>query len=133
MRSMGEGDTIVGHPGLIDAFVTAGNDAIAGQATEEELAGVIRGLLGFRPGFRFTDAELRNGEQPTLLIWGEHDPVGSLDAAHAAAALIPHARVAGVPTGHAPWFGEAAHTAELIMGFLDEPSTGSWVLTVSEG
>lgn len=129
MRSMGEADTIVDHPGLIDAFVAAGNDPIAGQATGEELAGVIRGLLGFRAACRFTDAELRKVEQPTLLIWGEHDPVGRLDAAHAAAALIPHARVAQVPTGHAPWLGEAARTADLIMRFLDDPSSHNWAPT----
>jgi len=120
MGSMGEGDTIGRHPGLIDAFVAAGNDPVAGQATGEELAGVVRGVLGFRPAFRFSEGELQTITQPTLLIWGDHDPVGSIDAARAAAGLIPHAQVVEVPTGHGPWFGEPELTADLIMRFLDE-------------
>lgn len=123
MGSMGEGDTIGRYPGLIDAFVAAGSDPIAGQATGEELAGVIRGLLGFRPAFRFSNAELQTVTQPTLLIWGDHDPVGSLHAAQAAADVLPHAQVAEVPTGHAPWFGEPVLTADLITRFLNDSST----------
>lgn len=123
MGSMGEGETIGRLPSLIDAFVAAGSDPIAGQATEEELAGVIRGVLGFRPAFRFSNAELQTITQPTLLIWGDHDPVGSLDAARAAADVIPQAQVAEVPTGHGPWFGEPVLTADLIMRFLNDPAT----------
>lgn len=121
MRSMGEGDTIGRHPGVIDALVAAGRDPIAGQATGEELAGVIRGIRGFRPAFQFSHAELGKITQPTLLIWGDHDPVGSLDAARAATDLIPHAQLAEVPTGHGPWFGEPALTADLITRFLNAP------------
>lgn len=125
MGSMGEADTIVRHPGLIDAFVAAGSDPIAGQATAEELAGVIRGVLGFRPAFRFSPPELQTITQPTLLIWGDHDPVGNLEAARAVANHIPQARIAEVPTGHAPWFGEAELTADRITRFLNEPSTST--------
>ncbi|MPZ73261.1 MAG: hypothetical protein GEU74_08535 [Nitriliruptorales bacterium] len=83
---------------------------------------MIRGLLGFRRESLFTTEELARIRQPTLMIWGDHDPVGSLDAARAAAALIPHGRVVELPTGHAPWFGQPERTAREITNFLDEPS-----------
>lgn len=120
MAMMGEGDTIERYPALLDALAATGNDPIASEAFRQELSGVIRGVLGWRPSVRFTETELRRLQQPTLLIWGDHDPVGKPAAARSAASLIPHGRAVVVPTGHAPWFGEPERTAELITDFLDE-------------
>lgn len=63
MSGMGEGDTIARYPGLIDAFVAAGSDSIAGQATQQELRALIRGLLGFRPRFRFDGGAWRTWDR----------------------------------------------------------------------
>lgn len=123
MSSMGEGDTIVRYPTLVDAFVAAGSDPIAGSATQHELRAVIRGLRGFRPEFRFGEEDLRRVSHHTLLIWGDHDPVGDVRAARRAAELLPHARLEMLPAGHAPFWGEPVRTGELVSRFLDgEPS-----------
>lgn len=123
MSSMGEGDTIGRYPGLIDAFVAAGCDPITGTATQKELRAVIRGLLGFRPEFRFNATDLRRVRQPTLLIWGDHDPVGDVEAARQAVALLPNGRLEVLPTGHAPWWGEPVRTGQLVSRFLDHNPT----------
>lgn len=120
MAGMGEGDTIVRHPGLVEAFVAAGSDPVAGTATQGELRAVIRGLAGFRPEHRFVDADLRRVHQPTLLIWGDHDPVGDVEAARRTAAALPDATVEILPAGHAPFWGEPARTGQLTTRFLDE-------------
>ena len=119
MGMMGEGETVGRYPELIDVHVAAGSDPIAGEAAERELKALIRGLAGFRDRYVFTDEDLSKIGQPTLLIWGDHDPIGNLDAARRAAEAIPHAELAVLPTGHAPWWGEPYRSAALIAEFLE--------------
>lgn len=120
MGMMGEGDTIVRYPAMIDALVATNKDPIAGDTIRQEHTAVIRGVLGWRPSARFTKAGLGQMRQPTLLIWGDHDPVGSPDAARSNADVIPNAQAVVVHAGHAPWFGEPERIAELITRFLNE-------------
>jgi pimeloyl-ACP methyl ester carboxylesterase len=40
---------------------------------------------------------------PTLIVWGEHDPVIPMRAARAAERAIPGARLVTFPTGHTPF------------------------------
>ncbi len=119
MGIMGEGDTVGRYPELIDVHVAAGSDPIAGEAAGRELTALIRGLTGFRSRYVFTEKDLSRIEQPTLLIWGDHDPIGDLDAARRATEAIPHAELTVLSTGHAPWWGEPDRSAALIAGFLD--------------
>lgn len=123
MAMMGEGNTIGRHPAIIDGLVATGNDPIATQASRQEMAGIVRGLLGWRPSARFTETELRRIDQPTLLIWGDHDPIGTPDVARAVAKVIPHGEAVEVPAGHVPYFGHPERTAELISHFLDKDKT----------
>lgn len=118
MGGMGEGDTIGRYPRLVDVFVAAGSDPVAGAASQSELSVMIRGLAGWRRQYLFTEEELRQVSQPLLLIWGDHDPVGDVDAARRAESLFRKARLQVLPTGHAPWWGEPDETAALISGFL---------------
>ncbi len=46
--------------------------------------------------------ELQTLTVPTLLIWGEQDPLGGADVAATAAATIPHAQLELLPAGHGP-------------------------------
>jgi pimeloyl-ACP methyl ester carboxylesterase len=55
---------------------------------------------------------------PTLVVWGERDPVGGIPVARAITELIPHARLEVLPTGHGPWLGQPARTAATVMDFL---------------
>lgn len=68
-RGMGEGESIVQYPRLIDVFVAAGSDSTAKEASRSELKAVIRGLTRWRPELRFHEGELRRLQQPVLLIW----------------------------------------------------------------
>lgn len=119
MGMMGEGETVGRYPKLIDVHVAAGSDPIASEAAERELKALIRGLTGFRSRYVFTEQELSEVEQPTLLIWGDHDPIGDLDAARRVTDAIPHAELTVLSTGHAPWWGEPDRCASLIAEFLE--------------
>lgn len=96
-----EGDTIVEHPDLINALVAAGNDPVARSADLAELRAAIQ-PFGFRRSMRFGPADLQAMRTRTLLIWGDHDPLGSVDAAQAAARLIPNARLVTQEIGQSP-------------------------------
>ncbi|MGB9375049.1 MAG: alpha/beta fold hydrolase, partial [Jiangellales bacterium] len=60
-------------------------------------------------------ADLSTLAVPTLLLWGDHDPVGSADAARRIEALIPHAELHVVDGGHAPWLGQPTQIATALV------------------
>jgi pimeloyl-ACP methyl ester carboxylesterase len=118
MGGMGERDSIAQYPRLVDVFVAAGSDPVAAEASQSELSVMIRGLAGFRRKYRFTHEQLTRVSQPSLLIWGNQDPIGDLDAARQADEALSQAQLEILPTGHAPWWGETDQTATLITNFL---------------
>ena len=73
---------------------------------------------GFRRHSRVRPDELRQLAMPTLVVWGEQDPLGSVSVAQAVTELIPHARLKVLPTGHAPWLGQPAQTAATVADFV---------------
>jgi pimeloyl-ACP methyl ester carboxylesterase len=117
MASMGEGETIVRHPDLIDAMVAAGRDPIASAAGLAELRAILT-PLGFRRSLRVQSSELQHLTVPTLLIWGDHDPVGTVEAGHAFASLIPDAQLDVVAAGHAVWLGDPKRISRLLCAFV---------------
>jgi pimeloyl-ACP methyl ester carboxylesterase len=54
---------------------------------------------------------------PTLLVWGDPDPVGTVDAAQAVASLIPDAQLEVVAAGHAVWLGDPKRISGLLCAF----------------
>lgn len=72
---------------------------------------------GFRRRIRVRPAELRRLAVPTLLVWGEHDPVGSTAVARTVTELIPDARLVTLPAGHAPHLGQPERMAAAIADF----------------
>ena len=117
MSSMGEGETIVHHPDLIDAIVAAGRDPIASATDLAEFRAILT-PLGFRRSLRVQPSELHHLTVPTLLIWGDHDPVGTVDVAQAVASLIPDAQLDVVAAGHAVWLGDPKRIAGLLCTFV---------------
>ncbi|HZD69160.1 MAG TPA: alpha/beta hydrolase [Actinomycetes bacterium] len=117
MSSMGEGDTIVHYPDLIDALVAARNDPIASATNRTELRAAAS-PFGFRPSLRVHPDELRRLGIPTLLLWGDHDPVGAVEVARAAARLVPDARLEVLPAGHVPYLGHPERVSELLSAFV---------------
>jgi pimeloyl-ACP methyl ester carboxylesterase len=53
-----------------------------------------------------------------LVIWGDHDPVGTAEAAQQTASLIPNAQLEVVPAGHVPWLGHPERVAVLLSRFV---------------
>ena len=116
MSSMGEQDTIIKHPELLDSLVAGARDPVAIAANAAELRALMS-PFGWRTPMRITPQELRRLAVPTLMIWGEHDPVVSVEHARAAASQIPEARFEVLPGGHVPQLGNPDLVAELLEGF----------------
>jgi pimeloyl-ACP methyl ester carboxylesterase len=114
---MGEKDTIVRHPGLVDAQVAAGADPVAASANLAELRACMTPIAFRRSAFLRPD-ELRRLRAPTLIVWGDHDPVGGPEVAHAVAQLIPEARLELLPGGHVPYLGDPGRVARLVSAFV---------------
>jgi pimeloyl-ACP methyl ester carboxylesterase len=126
MSSMGEKDTIVRYPDLIDSLVAAARDPIASAVNLAELRAAIS-PLGFRRSLLVRPDELRRLSAPTLLIWGDHDPVGAVEAAQTAAGLIPDAQLEVLPAGHVPYLGHPERVSELLSRFVVRRAGGGFV------
>ena len=120
MASMGERDTIVRYPQLIESLVAAARDPIASATNLAELRAIIS-PIGFRPSARMDPDDLRRLTVPTLLIWGDHDPVGSAEVARETARLMPRAQLELLPAGHVPYLGHPQRVAELLTSFIRLP------------
>jgi pimeloyl-ACP methyl ester carboxylesterase len=123
LHSVGEKDTIVRYPDLIEALVAIASDPIASAANRAELRAVIT-PLGFRRSALVQGEELRRLGVSTLLIWGDHDPVGAVQAAQATAAAIPEAQLEVLPAGHVPYLGHPERASELLSGFVRSENGG---------
>jgi pimeloyl-ACP methyl ester carboxylesterase len=121
--AVGEKATLARHPDLVDLLVAAGRDPISDRAAKAEFRALISpfALLspsGFRRRGRVRPDELRQLAMPTLVLWGERDPVGSIPVARALTDLIPNARLKVLPTGHGPWLGEPTRTAAAVLELM---------------
>ena len=66
---------------------------------------------------------LHRVRMPTLLLWGERDPICPSRYADDFRALIPHARLELIPgVAHLPQVEQPERTAELVGGFLSKRS-----------
>ncbi|MDP9210280.1 MAG: alpha/beta hydrolase [Actinomycetota bacterium] len=120
---MGERTTLARRPDLIDLLVALGRDPVTDRAAKAEIRLLVSpfALLsrsGFRGRSRLRPDELGQVAMPTLIVWGERDPLGGVSVAQAITDLIPHARLEVLPTGHGPWLGEPAKTAATIVDFV---------------
>lgn len=77
-----------------------------------------RRFLGFRRAFRVQPEELQRLTVPTLVLWGDHDPVGGVEVAQAVARLIPKAQLELLPAGHVPYLGNPERVSELLSAFV---------------
>ena len=117
LSSVGEKDTIVHYPDLIESVVAAGRDSVASTANLAELRAVIS-PFGFRPAMRVSPEDLRRLTVPTLLIWGDHDPVGAIEVAQATSRLICDVQLEVLPAGHVPYLGHPQRVADLVSEFV---------------
>jgi pimeloyl-ACP methyl ester carboxylesterase len=123
MGAMGEKETIVGHPKVIESLVVAGRDPISSAAALAEFR-AVGSPFGFRSSMRVQPDDLRSLTAPTLVIWGDRDPTGTAQVAQRATSLIPNARLEVLPAGHVPWLGHAERVAELLSNFVRSDGEG---------
>jgi pimeloyl-ACP methyl ester carboxylesterase len=121
--AMGEKTTLARHPDLVDLLVAAGRDPVTDRAAKAEFHALLSpfALLspsGWRRRGRVRPDELRRLAVPTLLLWGDRDPVGGVPVAQAVTGLIPGARLEALPTGHGPWLGQPTRTAAPVIDFV---------------
>ena len=120
---MGERQALPEHPELIDLFLVAGRDPLAVSALATEVRVVVSpfALLsrsGWRRSSRVRSDELRRLAIPTLLIWGDREPLGSVSVAQAVIDSIPQGRLQVLAAGHASWLGQPAQTAAAVADFV---------------
>jgi pimeloyl-ACP methyl ester carboxylesterase len=125
-RLVGEQDTLGRRPELADLLVllvALGRDPITDRAAKTEFRASISpfGLLtpsGWRRSAQLRPDELRSLATPTLLVWGDRDPLGTPAVAQAIADLIPHVKLEILPAGHGPFLGHPGHVAATITDFV---------------
>lgn len=115
----GERDAVAANPTLTQAMVAHERDPKSSRAGVSELSAFFS-IRGWHPSIRLRDGELCDVQQPTLLIWGADDPIGSPDDVRAGVESIPDARFEVVPTAHAPFLTYPGRCGELIGAFRDE-------------
>jgi pimeloyl-ACP methyl ester carboxylesterase len=116
LASVGEGETITAHPDLLDSLVVGATDRVAVAANRAELRALLS-PLGVRVAARITPDELRRLSVPTLMIWGDRDPVVPLAHARTVAQHLPDAQLVVLTAGHVPQLGHPARVAELVATF----------------
>ena len=119
LSSVGEGETVTRHPDILRSVVVGGNDPMASAMNRAELRAVIS-VRGYRRSNSVSAADLRRLDVPTLLVWGDHDPVGSVACAQEVARLIPDSRLELLPGGHVPWFGHPDTVSSMLTEFVLE-------------
>jgi pimeloyl-ACP methyl ester carboxylesterase len=86
-------------------------------------------LTGSKPEVRITAEQLGTVRQPVLMLWGEHDPFGSVEAGRTIAGALPGALPGKKPGaefhlipngGHLPWLDDPAVCGNLITDFLSK-------------
>jgi len=117
MGMMGEGETIVKYPQMIEALAASNNDPLAATATRAEHAALLN-LLGFKADMKIRADDLAKLNMPTLVIWGDHDPLGGADVAQAVNEAIPNSQLEMLPAGHVPYLGYPKKAAKLITDFV---------------
>lgn len=121
MGAMGEAESIVQHPDLLASLVAAGRDPVAAKANLDEFRAIAT-PFGFRRHMMISRDELHRLSVPTLVVWGDRDPVGSTGVARAVCDLIPDSRLEVLPAGHVPWLGNVDRVAALLSAFITDPS-----------
>jgi pimeloyl-ACP methyl ester carboxylesterase len=122
---MGERETLAANADLVELFIAVGRDRLAVDASRAEVQALVSPFAmltrsGWRRDSRVTADELRRVTVPTLLVWGEREPLGSLSVAREISELIPNARLHTLATGHAPWLGEPEQMAAVVRDFVSD-------------
>jgi pimeloyl-ACP methyl ester carboxylesterase len=117
MGMVGEKETIVNYPTLIEALAASNNDPVATEASRREFSAFMN-PFGFKSSMELRTDDLAKLKMPTLVIWGEHDPLGDADTAQAICEAIPNCVLELLPAGHVPYLGHPEKSAKLVSDFV---------------
>ncbi|WP_191967053.1 MULTISPECIES: alpha/beta fold hydrolase [Haloferax] len=109
----GEGAVIRKHPAFVRAIAAHEADPKSALAGRSEFGALIS-AWGWRSSVRFNDVELRSVSQPTTIVWGAHDPLGSPGEVRRGVELIPDVRFETVDAGHIPYLAHPERCAAFI-------------------
>jgi len=105
-----------------DVFIewrTAVNRETASMRHERAMVRALVGRRGWRPGLTFSDAELAAIAQPTLMLYGTADSVGSPSIWRRVMDVLPKGRLSIVEgAGHMLWLDEPSRVAMEMRAFL---------------
>jgi 2-hydroxy-6-oxonona-2,4-dienedioate hydrolase len=80
---------------------------------------IVSWRKGLRPGLTLGDAELAAIRQPTLLVYGTADPVGTVDLWRRVVDLLPGGELQLIDgAGHMPWLDDPSRVAGHLRRFL---------------
>jgi 2-hydroxy-6-oxonona-2,4-dienedioate hydrolase len=122
LRGLGHGRSL--DAGLIpDAFVdwrVSFERELGVMRQERNMVRALTHGATFRPGVTLDEASLGAIDNPTLMVYGTEDPVGSVDSWRATMGLLPHGSLHVVQgAGHVPWFDDAAGVGDAVRKFLN--------------
>jgi pimeloyl-ACP methyl ester carboxylesterase len=105
---------------FVEWRVALGRETDSMRHEREMACAIVRGKT-YRPGLTFEDAELTAVRQPTLLVFGTADPVGSAGLWRRVADALPNGKLHLVEgAGHMPWFDNPKRVAADVSRFLAE-------------
>ena len=116
MASMGEETAITNASRPARLARRGARDPVAVAANRAELRALMS-PFGWRTSMRITPQELRRLAVPTLMIWGDRDPVVPLAGRASRIGTDPRARLEVLPAGHVPQLGNPDAVAGLIERF----------------
>lgn len=117
-ETFGERESVQRYPALVRAIAAHQGDPRSAEAGLSEFNALLS-LRGWRPSVRIREEELRALRQPTLVVWGENDPLGGPDDVRDGVDAIPDVRFESVAAGHVPFFAHPERCARLIREMRD--------------
>lgn len=89
------------------------------RAERAMVRSIVSWRSGWRPGLTVGSAELGRIEQPTLMVYGTADPVGTVEVWQRVLEALPHGTLKLIDgAGHVPWFDEPGEVGGQVRAFL---------------
>jgi pimeloyl-ACP methyl ester carboxylesterase len=119
----GLGHATGGQPGQVPATFVDWRVAMTRETDwrrhERDMVRSVVGGDGFVPGFALADAEVAGTAQPTLMVYGTADPVGSVDIWRRFAGRLPKGELEVVEGGgHLVWYSDPGRVGARVARFL---------------
>lgn len=109
----GEGETIQEYPALIQTIIARDSQPHAHDLDISEMKSLLT-VRGWRSSNHLRVAELRELQHPTVVIWGEDDPLGDPEDVRETIEEILDVRLKPLEAGHVPWLGYPEKCADFI-------------------